>query len=89
MNLNLIAIDLGVERLQGPWELGISSPKSLERQPDDSFTPSAHREQVGSQLAKLGLEVPAGVRGRYPLHFRANTMTQTGVSNDAHSRSNA
>jgi hypothetical protein len=75
MNLDLIAIDLGVECLYGSRELRGSSAESLERQPYGPFTPSAHGEHVGSQLAKLGLEVSAGVRGRRAWHV--NRMTRT------------
>jgi hypothetical protein len=51
MNLKLIAVDLGVECLYVSRDLGGTPAESPERHPDDSFTPSAHRKQVGLQLA--------------------------------------
>src|SRR5580700_10609803 len=68
MSLKLVAVDLRVERLYVSHDLGSPSAECLEREPDHSFAPSAHREQVGLKLAKLSLEVPAAVRCGRPRH---------------------
>ena len=44
VNLKLIAVDLGVECLDVSRDLGGSPDECIERQPDDSFTSSAHRK---------------------------------------------
>jgi hypothetical protein len=73
MNLDVIAIDLGVERFYSSPGLRGSAGESLERQRDGSFTPSTHRKDMGSQLPKLGLEISAGMRGRPAWHVKRMT----------------
>jgi hypothetical protein len=72
VDLELVAVDVSVENLELARDLQDPPAERSEGQLDDPFTPSAHREQAGLQLAKLGLELSAAVRGRCPLHLKHN-----------------
>jgi membrane-associated phospholipid phosphatase len=63
VDLELIAVDLRVQRLDVAGDLGGSAKERLEGKTDDPFAAGAHREQMGSQLAQLGLESTAAVLG--------------------------
>ncbi len=63
MDFELVAIDAGVEVLDLPHHLRCSANERIEGEPHHAFAPRAHREQLRLQLAKLGLEVAAAVRG--------------------------
>lgn len=70
MDLDFVSIDVRVERLHGFPELWSSSRESIEREPNGLFASCAHREDVGSKLAKLAFEIPAGVCGRPAGHLK-------------------
>ena len=63
MHVELVVVDLDIERGHSLHEVWRPLAETIERDPDDSFAAGTHREQVRAQLAKLGLEVPTAVLG--------------------------
>ena len=61
MNPELVLVDLDVEVLDVADRLRGSLKEALAREGEGSLAPSPHREQMGPQLAQLGLEVVAAV----------------------------
>jgi hypothetical protein len=87
MDIELVAVDLIVERLDLSSHFGMAIAKRVERKAHDAFAASAHRQEMRSELAKLVLEVSAAVGGTRSSH--PPTMTRTGANEDTAFRSSA
>jgi hypothetical protein len=68
VDLELVSIDLGVERDHLMHHVRGSLPEAVECKLDNALATSPHCEQVRPQFPQLGLEIPAAMFWRHPAH---------------------